>query len=110
MLQNMNPHWLCFATILCLVATASGQPEWQPAKGPLATRWTAKVLPTSPHTDYPRPQLVRERWLNLNGVWEFKELKQGEAVETGETLPERIVVPFPIESSLSGIGRRVERA
>jgi hypothetical protein len=111
MLDGMNsPLWTCFAAILCLVTPASGQRDWQPAKGPLATRWATAVSPAKVHAEYPRPQLVRERWLNLNGIWEFKELKQDEQVEFGKSLPERILVPFPIESSLSGIGRRMQRA
>ena len=55
--------------------------------------------------DYPRPQLVRPEWLNLNGVWEFAAATAGEAPPTGRTLAEQVLVPYPIESDLSGIAR-----
>ncbi|TDD13509.1 glycoside hydrolase family 2, partial [Kribbella turkmenica] len=56
--------------------------------------------------DYPRPQLVRNRWQNLNGVWEFAGATAGEAPPIGRSLAERVLVPYPIESALSGIQRR----
>ena len=54
---------------------------------------------------YPRPQMVRESWINLNGWWEFCALTL-EQTGRGETPPydRRILVPFPVESALSGIG------
>ncbi|HYX26976.1 MAG TPA: hypothetical protein VE863_00310, partial [Pyrinomonadaceae bacterium] len=60
-----------------------------------------------PRPEYPRPQLVRDQWLNLNGEWEFafdddnKGLEEG--WHDGRTLPLRIVVPFAYQSELSGI-------
>ncbi|MGV3614680.1 MAG: glycoside hydrolase family 2 TIM barrel-domain containing protein [Fimbriimonas sp.] len=69
----------------------------------MVTPWTAKVSPTKPHPEYPRPQMVRKDWTNLNGKWDV-------AVTTGTAKPDyrrKILVPFPIESFLSGIGDRV---
>ncbi|MFD9888784.1 glycoside hydrolase family 2 protein [Amycolatopsis sp. NPDC059027] len=75
---------------------------------PLSTPWTAQVGPGEVLPDYPRPQLTRPRWLNLNGVWEYA----GWPVSGDEPRPsgygERILVPFPPESALSGIGRHDE--
>lgn len=84
------------------------QGAWQMAPGPLETRWASQVSPRSVHPEYPRPQMVRRDWLNLNGLWDFavtpkdapKPLAYGE----------RILVPFPVESRLSGIGRAVSEA
>src|SRR5215469_15936574 len=45
--------------------------EWHPAQGPLKTRWAADVSPQNAHPEYPRPQMVRSEWLNLNGLWDF---------------------------------------
>jgi len=45
--------------------------EWEPAKGPLLTRWAKDVSPRNVHREYPRPQLVREGWQNLNGLWDY---------------------------------------
>ncbi|GAB2923699.1 PA14 domain-containing protein [Nonomuraea fastidiosa] len=75
----------------------------------LKTRWTDKVDKNNPLPEYPRPQLARDRWRSLNGVWQFAPAKEGEAAPIGRTLPERITVPFPVESQLSGIGRHEER-
>ncbi|MEU8356819.1 PA14 domain-containing protein [Nonomuraea sp. NPDC048882] len=75
----------------------------------LKTRWADDVNPANPLPEYPRPQLVRDRWRSLNGTWEFAPAKEGEAAPFGRRLAERIVVPYPVESQLSGIGRHEER-
>ncbi|GLY98575.1 LamG-like jellyroll fold domain-containing protein [Actinoplanes sp. NBRC 103695] len=72
----------------------------------LTTRWGDAVDRAHPLPEYPRPQLVRQRWLNLNGPWEFAGATEGEQPVFGRALPERITVPFPVESLLSGIERR----
>ncbi|MBN6033766.1 glycoside hydrolase family 2 protein [Amycolatopsis sp. 195334CR] len=70
--------------------------DWKPAETVLPTPWTHEVGPDNALPEYPRPRLVRERWLNLNGLWEYTtEHRRGE----------RILVPYPPESALSGIGR-----
>lgn len=50
---------------------AGGSSSWQPAHAPLMTRWASAVSPTNSHPEYPRPQLVRAEWQNLNGLWEY---------------------------------------
>ncbi|WP_214416599.1 PA14 domain-containing protein [Sphaerisporangium fuscum] len=75
----------------------------------LATKWAKDVDPSSPLPEYPRPQLTRDRWHNLNGTWQFAAAKQDEAPPFGRDLAEKIVVPYPVESVLSGIGRHEER-
>ncbi|MCU7729145.1 glycoside hydrolase family 2 [Actinoplanes sp. KI2] len=82
---------------------------WHAGIPPLATPWTSKVGPDNALPEYPRPQLTRARWQNLNGVWEFGKAAVGEAVPTGKTLGERVLVPYPIESALSGIQRHEDR-
>jgi hypothetical protein len=74
--------------------------EWQPAVGPLKTRWAKDVSPTNALPEYPRPQMVRKDWLNLNGLWDLK-LIDGTAT--------RILVPYAIESALSGVMKHAER-
>ncbi len=92
------------------VATASLHgAEWKPAKGPLMTRWAKDVSPQHALPDYPRPQLVRDEWQNLNGIWELAFAKEGEAPPVGQKLAEQILVPFPVESALSGVMRQAER-
>ncbi|RMF92423.1 MAG: glycoside hydrolase family 2 [Planctomycetota bacterium] len=89
---------------LCVMGFLSGTHPavaWSPAKGPLATRWAKQVSPKNVHAEYPRPQMVRHRWLNLNGLWEVTLDDSPEAKE--------ILVPFPVESALSGVMEQAER-
>ena len=84
--------------------------EYQLAQGPLFTRWAPQVSPTNSLPEYPRPQLVRPQWLSLNGMWEFQQAWPGDLPPIGLSLLEDILVPFPVESSLSGVMRHVDRA
>jgi len=79
--------------------------EWKPAAGPLTTRWAKDVDPTSPHRDYPRPQMVRPGWQNLNGLWEYAIRPNGDTAPAA--YDGRILVPFCVESQLSGVMRNV---
>jgi len=88
---------------------APGNGGWQPKTPPLSTPWTDQVGPANALPDYPRPQLTRPRWQNLNGVWQFAPATAGETPPIGQDLAERILVPYPVESALSGIMRHEER-
>jgi len=89
--------------------TADEPTRWRPEPAPLASRWAKQVSPAHVWPEYPRPQMVRSQWQSLNGLWELKFASDALEPPFGETLPERVLVPFPIESSLSGIRRRAER-
>ncbi|MFE9204514.1 LamG-like jellyroll fold domain-containing protein [Micromonospora sp. NPDC007230] len=105
------------ATVLIAVACVLGgvpgvaraEATWHPGTPPIATPWTGQVSPDNALPDYPRPQLVRKRWESLNGVWQFAGAQEGEAPPIGEQLSERVLVPYPIESALSGIQRHEDR-
>lgn len=75
----------------------------------LRTRWADDVTPANAHREYPRPQLTRGDWKNLNGTWQFAAAKAGERPPVGRNLAERILVPYPVESQLSGIERHEDR-
>jgi hypothetical protein len=75
--------------------------SWHPAKAPLMTRWAAEVGPTNALPDYPRPQLVRADWLNLNGLWDYAITP--DSVNQQPPFAGKILVPFPLESALSGV-------
>ncbi len=78
---------------------------WHPANGPLMTRWAKDVSPQNAHPEYPRPQMVRDAWQNLNGLWDYAIVDKDAAQPTkwdGE-----ILVPFPVESALSGVMKPV---
>lgn len=94
---------LCFVPIGFCQETKT---SWKPAPAPLMTKWGKETSPAkTPWPEYPRPQLVREKWQNLNGLWSYA------VVEKGTDKPAKwdgeILVPFCIESALSGVGKRV---
>lgn len=71
----------------------------------LTTKWGDKVDAKNPLPEYPRPQQVRSKWKNLNGPWQFSGAQAGEQPVFGKDLDEKIVVPYPVESQLSGLER-----
>lgn len=81
----------------------SGAADWAPAPAPLMTRWAAEVNPTNAWPEYPRPQLVRPEWLNLNGLWDYA--LSAAAQNERPAFAGKILVPFPLESALSGVGK-----
>ena len=91
--------------ILCCISflNASAQ-AWQPAGDRIRTPWAEQVDPTAPLPDYPRPLMERAEWVNLNGLWDYAVLPVGQAFGQAEG---QILVPFCIESSLSGVGKTV---
>ena len=76
------------------------------APAPIKTPWGEKVTPENAWREYPRPQMVRGNWTNLNGLWQYAVTKDAPACPT--TWDGEILVPFVIESSLSGVGRLIE--
>ncbi|GAA3463978.1 LamG-like jellyroll fold domain-containing protein [Saccharothrix longispora] len=71
----------------------------------LRTPWGEEVDKDKPLPEYPRPQQERDDWLNLNGQWEFTGATADQQPPFGRRLPERITVPYPVESQLSGLER-----
>jgi hypothetical protein len=82
--------------------------QWQPKKAVLMTRFAKDVDPDSVLPEYPRPQMAREKWLNLNGLWQYQPGAAGDAVPNGK-LSKSILVPFPVESALSGVMEHHDR-
>ncbi len=103
-----NPKLIVGIVVLSITLPLVGYAqadEWQPADNPLMTEWADDVDPENPLPEYPRPQLEREEWKNLNGMWEYA------VVPILRDKPEKwdgdILVPFGIESALSGVKKRV---
>jgi len=89
------------------VATQDRQAAgWKPVEGRLLSRFARDVSPAGPLPEYPRPQLVRSAWLNLNGLWQYA-IRPTDAQDPGASYDGAILVPFAPESSLSGVGRTV---
>ena len=79
--------------------------DWKIVEGKIATPWSKNVNPSSVLPEYPRPQLVRNNWKNLNGLWNYSIVSKGSAKPSA--YQGKILVPFAIESALSGVGKRV---
>ncbi|MEI7732105.1 MAG: family 43 glycosylhydrolase [Verrucomicrobiota bacterium] len=107
----MKPTGTLLAVLLLAGLAPTGRlsaaDPWQPAPGPLMTRWAKDVSPTNALPEYPRPQMVRERWQNLNGLWDYaitaKADERPPAAYDG-----KILVPYPVESALSGVMRALQ--
>ena len=95
--------FLLLATVFFFVSPAVAQ-SWQPAGDHIRTPWADQVNPANPLPEYPRPQLQRDAWMNLNGLWDYAVLPLDATFEKADG---QILVPFCIESSFSGVGRTV---
>ncbi len=111
--------------LLLYAAPLTATIDWRPVEGRIMTRWAKEVSPANAWREYPRPQLTRDRWVNLNGLWEYAI--QGQAgdwknrrldnarddllLRWSGQFPRRwdgkILVPFAVESALSGVGKIV---
>lgn len=101
----MRPPILLSALVASFFVS-SAFAQWKPAKNSMLTEWGKKLDPTKVWIEYPRPQLVRSNWTNLNGMWDFAVTSKGAPQPTEWT--QRILVPFAPEAPLSGVGRIIE--
>jgi hypothetical protein len=102
----MTTRIACLAAALLL--TQAQQPQQPASPIPathLKTKWAADMKPDNPLPEYPRPQLARKQWVNLNGPWTYAIVDA--AAPRPASFDKRIVVPFPVESQLSGAGEWV---
>ena len=97
---------IVWTVVACAPASAE---QWKPADGPLKTRWAKDVSPQNALPEYPRPQMVRKEWKNLNGLWQFARAEENQEPPVGKDLSEQILVPYPVESALSGLMRHETR-
>ena len=90
----------------CAVSTLAQSPQlWKPVpSGPL-TRWAKEVSPTNVLPEYPRPQMVRGNWQNLDGLWDYAVTDKS-VVNAPANYDGKILVPFPIEAPLSGVAKK----
>lgn len=99
----MNKLFLSFI-LFCCFSMVKAQ-DWKPAGDRIKTPWAEKVDPANPLPEYPRPQMERDQWVNLNGLWDYAIAEKGKSFPTA--FDGKILVPFPVESSLSGVQKRV---
>ena len=101
----MKKTLLVFALLALGISTASA--EWKIAGDKIRTEWAEKVDPSNVLPEYPRPQFERSEWVNLNGLWDYAITDLTAAQPT--TFDGQILVPFALESSLSGVGKRITK-
>ena len=92
-------------TVLAAILAGLAASGYEKAMSPLMTTWGDKVTPENAWRGYPRPQMVREGWTNLNGEWDYAVTSVTNTSGRPRIWNGKILVPFAIESALSGVGR-----
>ena len=91
--------------VISMLLTTAAMAQYAPAGDKIKTQWADKVSPENSLPEYPRPMMVRPDWKNLNGLWQYAVTPKGERAP--QKYEGDILVPFCIESSLSGVQREV---
>ena len=101
-------HWMKVLMDMYGAKPETTPQTWQPKGDRIKTRWVDDINPALPLPEYPRPQMVRQEWQNLNGLWQYAVTPR-----TQRTIPTswdgEILVPYPLESSLSGVMRMLDK-
>jgi len=98
----MKPTVFLFLLSTCVLYSFG---QWKSAGDKIKTLWAEKIDVKNVLPEYPRPIMERADWMNLNGLWDYSILKAGAAEPTA--FDGQILVPFPVESSLSGVMKPV---
>jgi beta-galactosidase/beta-glucuronidase len=104
--SDMKKYFLLFVISIIITGFISAQETgWKIAGDKITTQWAEKVNPLNPLPEYPRPQMVRSEWKSLNGLWNYAITPSGEPLP--KSFQGKILVPFAVESALSGAGKPV---
>ena len=90
----MKKNLLTLLMAVAMIATANA--EWKIAGDKIRTSWAENIDPQNVLPEYPRPQLERGEWVNLNGLWDYAITDLTAAQPT--TFDGQILVPFAVES------------
>ena len=91
---------------MCLLLSLGVNAQWKPAGDKIMTEWASQVDPSNVLPEYPRPIMERGEWKNLNGLWNYVIIEKGQPIPA--TFDGEILVPFAVESALSGGGKRMD--
>lgn len=94
------------ASSLLAVLTLCSWAQWKPAGEKIKTAWAEQINPEQVLPEYPRPIMERSDWKNLNGLWQYAIVERGARVP--QQFEGEILVPFAVESALSGVGKRMD--
>ena len=106
---NLKKGLVSLSAILSVVGTAAlAETNLKAPVPPIMTPWGEKVTSENAWTEYPRPQMVRPNWVNLNGDWDYAISSVTNTAGRPTQWDGKIRVPFAIESVLSGVGRLMQ--
>ena len=88
--------------LFCFTTTSLFSQKWEMKKARIMSPWAEKVNPNKVLDEYPRPQMVRQNWYNLNGIWDFTKV-DAMKYNASQLYDKKILVPFPMESAISGV-------
>ncbi len=95
------------AFLFATVSLFAQNSDWKIVPGRITSPWADSVNPASVLQEYPRPQMKRNEWVNLNGLWQYSALPKSDVEAVPASFQGTILVPFAIESALSGVGKTV---
>lgn len=101
----MRTLFVLIAAISSSLASTAMSGEWKPVDNTMLTTWGEQLNPDSVWREYPRPQMQRKNWMNLNGLWQYAVTAKD--ADKPEGWDGEILVPFAIEAPLSGVGKRL---
>jgi len=95
-----------FLSVLCILFSLGVFAQWKPAGDRIKTPWAEQITPENVLPEYPRPIMERGEWKNLNGLWQYAIIDKGARIP--QAFDGEILVPFAVESSLSGVQKRID--
>ncbi len=97
-------HAFLFVAVFSIAQENS---TWKIVPGRISSPWAEKVDPANVLPEYPRPQMKRTEWINLNGLWQYSILPVSADENVPASFQGNILVPYAVESALSGVGKTV---